>query len=322
MCVRFRHLQQDPVTAWFAETFPHQDVLRAEIGADLRRCPVLLTDPPNKSYFGHVVELAIGLALCNQSPYPRLFHCLDPCLATRLLTTAGHQPSVAGAASYDAGRRSDRALRPAHLFTAASRLANVRILLNQIDRHYSDAVPSTRHVLEQYPHLLHGHPRETYQTRHAFRIVWSSYSSGFHDALRSYGPATAQLSLLDGRRHADFLLGTTVLEVKSGRLDENHYLDELIRQILTYALLAHHDGHHVTHVAVYATRYQRLLRYRLGELINQLAGNPIDLTATGAELAALVRSQPRRRRPDRKSGPEERQIGRSAHRTAPWDRQQ
>ncbi|MFF0880685.1 hypothetical protein [Micromonospora aurantiaca (nom. illeg.)] len=295
MGFRFRVLKQDPVDAWLAETFPQQDLLRAEMTAELRRCPVLLTDPPNKSYFGHVVELAIGLALCDQSPYPPLFHCLDPGLTTRLLTMAGYQPTIAGAAGYSAARRSGPAVRPAHLFTAASRLANVRILLNEFDRHYSDAAPCTRYVLEQYPHLLHGHPRQTYQTRHAFRIVWSSYSSGFHDALRTYGPATAQLPLLDGHRHADFLLGTTVLEVKSGRLDENHYLDELIRQILTYALLAHHDGHHVTHVAVYATRYQRLLRYRLDELTNQLAGNPIDLTATGAELAALIRSEPRRR---------------------------
>ncbi|WP_433537328.1 hypothetical protein ACQPZK_05975 [Micromonospora sp. CA-249363] len=128
-----------------------------------------------------------------------------------------------------------------------------------------------------------------------FRTVWASYSSGFHSAFRSYGPATAQLPLLDGRRHADFLLGTTVLEVKSGRLDEDRYLDELIRRILTYALLAHHDDHLVTHIAVYAVRYQRLLRYRIDELANQLAGTPIDLTATGAALAAAIRARPRRR---------------------------
>jgi|GEM_PF-5644011 len=121
MGLRFRVLKQDPVDAWIAETFPQQDLLRAEIAAELRRCPVLLTDPPNKSYFGHVIELAIGLALCDQSPYPRLFHCLDPGLATRLLTMAGYQPTAADA--YDARRRSDPVVHPAHLFTAACRLA-------------------------------------------------------------------------------------------------------------------------------------------------------------------------------------------------------
>jgi hypothetical protein len=286
---------QDPVGAWLAKTFPHQHVLRAEIAADLRRCPVLLIDPPNKSFFGHVVELAIGLTLCDQSPYLRLLHCLDHDPATRLLSMAGYRSTTDAATAYDAWRRTDSALHPAHIFTAASRLAPVHSLLNDLDARRSDAEDVARRLLRRYPSLLNSRPDETYHTRRAFRTVWSSYSSGFHSALRSYGPATAQLSLLDGHRHADFLLGTTVLEVKSGRLDEDRYLDDLIRQIMTYALLAHHDGHRVTHVAVYAARYQRLLRYRIDELANQLAGTPVDLTATGAHLATLIRDRPHRR---------------------------
>ncbi|WP_341719376.1 hypothetical protein QQG74_06420 [Micromonospora sp. FIMYZ51] len=286
---------KDPVGAWLAKTFPHQHVLRAEIAADLRRCPFLQVDPPNKSLFGHVVELAIGLSLCDQSPYLGLLHCLDHDLANRLLTIAGYRPTVDLAAPYDAWRRTDSALHPAHIFTAASRLAHVHSLLNDLGRHRSDAGDVARLVLKQHPRLLNSHPHETYRTRRGFRTVWSSYSSGFHSALRSFGPATAQLSLLDGHRHADFLLGTTVLELKSGRLDDDRYLDELIGQIMTYSLLAHHDGHRVTHVAVYAARYQRLLRYRIDELANRLAGTPIDLTSSGAHLATLIRDWPYRR---------------------------
>lgn len=288
-------VSQDPVGALLAETFPYQHVLRAEIAADLCRCPVLLIDPPNKSFFGHVVELAIGLALCDQSPYLRLLHCLDHDLAARLLNMAGYGPTNNATTAYAVRRRSGSVLHPARIFTVASRLAHVRNLLNDLDRHCSDSVDVAQHLLEQYPRLLSGRVEATYHTRRWFRTVWASYSSGFHSAFRRYGPATAQLSLLDGRRHADFLLGATVLEVKSGRLDEDRYLDELIRQILTYALLAHHDGHRVTHVAIYAVRYQRLLRYRIDELANELAGTSIDLTATGAALAAAIRARPRRR---------------------------
>ncbi|MGW3614533.1 hypothetical protein ACWD6N_32645 [Micromonospora sp. NPDC005163] len=288
-------VSQDPVGALLAETFPYQHVLRAEIAADLCRCPVLLIDPPNKSFFGHVVELAIGLALCDQSPHLRLLHCLDHDLATRLLSMAGYRTTLGAATAYDAWRRSGSPPHPAHIFTVASRLAHIRSLLTDLDRHRLDAEDVAHHLLQRYPRLLNSRPDETYHTRRAFRTVWASYSSGFHSALRSYGPATAQLSLLDGHRHADFILGTTVLEVKSGRLDEDRYLNELIRQIMTYALLAHHDGHRVTHVAVYAARYQRLLRYPVDELTNQLAGTPIDMTATGAHLAALIRDRPRRR---------------------------
>ena len=129
-----------------------------------------------------------------------------------------------------------------------------------------------------------------------FVELWTSYTTGFHTALRSYGPATAHLSLLDGLRHADLLLGSTVLEVKSGRLDLNAYLDQLIKQMLTYALLAHHDGHPVTHVAVYGIRYQRLLRYPIQLLLNWLAGTPIDISVAGADLAAVIHASQYRRR--------------------------
>jgi hypothetical protein len=81
-----------------------------------------------------------------------------------------------------------------------------------------------------------------------------------------------------------------VLELKSGRLDQDAYLDPLVKQMITYPLLAHHDGRPVTHVAFYAVRYQRLLRYRVQPFLDRLAGSPVDLTATGAGLADVVRA--------------------------------
>ena len=285
----------DPIDAWLARTFPYERVLSAEIVADLRRCPVLPVDPPNKSFFGNVVEVAIGLDLCDQSPYLRLLRCLDHQCAVRLLSMAGYRPTTDILTAYDTWRHTASTPHPAHIFTAASRLAHVHCLLNDLDTRRPDVDDVARLLLRRYPSLLDNRPDEPFHTRRAFRAVWSSYTSGFHTALRSYGRATAQLSLLDGYRHADFLLGATLLEVKSGRLDEGTYVGDLIHQILTYALLAHHDGHPVTHIAVYAARYQRLLRYRIQKLANRLADAPVDLTATGSELAALIRQWPRRR---------------------------
>lgn len=288
---------QDPVGAWLAETFPYLHVLRAEIAADLRRHPILRIDPPDKSFFGNVVELAIGLTLCDRPPYLTLVRCLGHGRAARLLSKAGYLylPATDVTTAPEGWQRGEAAPHPAHIFTAASRLARVRYLFYALGRDRSDAPDITGRILEQHPQILHGRADEAYHARRAFRTVWSSYSAGFRSALRSYGPATAQLPLLDGARHADFLLGTTLLEVKSGRLDEDRYLDELIRQIMTYALLAHHDGHHVTHVAVYAVRYQRLLRYRVEELTGQLADTPIDLPAAAAHLATAIRNRPHRR---------------------------
>ena len=285
---------QDPVSAWLARTFPRQHVLRAEIAAELRRCSVLLLDPPNKSLFGDIVEFAIGLTLGDQPSYLQLFDCLDLGHAQRLLTTAGYQPTEM-ATLLGTWRRIHSAPHPARIFNTASRLAHLHCLRNDLGAWRPDVDDVTRLLLQRNPDLLDNRPDQTFRTRCWFRTFWYSYTSGFQTALRSYGPSTAQLSLLHGHRRADFLLGTTLLEVKSGRLDRDRYLDNLIRQLLTYALLAHHDGHPVTHVAAYAARYQRLLRYPIQELTNRLAGAPLDLTAAASHIACLIRDQRPRR---------------------------
>lgn len=101
------------------------------------------------------------------------------------------------------------------------------------------------------------------------------------------------MPLLEGRRHADFLLGTTLLELKTGLLDHDRYVDDLIKQLLGYTLLAIHDGHTVDHVAVYATRYRRLLRYPVAEYLSRLHDAPIDPAAAGKAFAEQVlRDQP------------------------------
>jgi hypothetical protein len=242
------------------------------------------------------MELSLGLTLSERPPYTRLLDCLDQERANRLLSLAGYEPPVGdSAADYRAWRRSSRIHHPAFLFTAASRLAHIDTLLHRPGQNRLDVDDDTRRLLLWRPGILVGHPADIWRTRPAFRAYWTSYTSGFHTALRSYGPAIPQLALLDGRRYPDFLLGTTLLELKSGRLDHMDYLNALIDQLLTYTLLAHHDGHPVTHFAVYAARYQRLLRYPAQQTLDQLAGAPIDPTATGADLAAEIRaSEPRR----------------------------
>ena len=138
-----------------------------------------------------------------------------------------------------------------------------------------------------------GAGHETSFERLAFDDLWTGYSSGFYGALRSYRKAIAQVPPLDGRRYADFFVGTTIPEVKSGRLDQNPYLTELVDPLIGYALLAHFDNQPVAHVAVYAIRYQRLLRFRIEPLLNKLAGRQLDLDQAGADFAELLRDHRR-----------------------------
>ncbi|MEV6492645.1 hypothetical protein AB0M20_29100, partial [Actinoplanes sp. NPDC051633] len=151
-------------------------------------------------------------------------------------------------------------------------------------------------ILERHPGALPRHGGETKFERIAFDDLWTSYTSGFCAALRSYGTATAQVPLLGGLRQADFFVGATILEVKTGRLDQDLYLIQPINQMISYALLAHFDGHPVTHVAAYAIRYQRLLRFRIEPFLARLAGRRLDLDKASAEFASILQDPPYRTR--------------------------
>ncbi|MBG0560767.1 hypothetical protein [Actinoplanes aureus] len=275
------------IKAWLTRTFPLRHLLCAEIGADVcSRIPIPV-DVDDKSFLGDLMELAIGLSLCDQPPYLHLFDVLGEERAARLLPLAGYHRTSVLATGLDSWQRSGRRAEPAKFFLAAYRLAQVMEFMNPRSgaRPKPDAVAR---YLRQHPDALPHHGSETVFEWRAFADLWASYNSGFHTALNSYGKVTAHVTLLGGLRCADFLVGTTVLEVKSGRLDIADYRTQLIDQMISYSLLAHHDERPVTHAAVYAIRYQRLLRFPIERLLNRLAGHPIDLDKTSADLAALL----------------------------------
>jgi hypothetical protein len=283
---------RDRITAWLDRNFPLRHLLVAEIGADLRKRIPIRVDVADKSFFGNLMELAIGLSLCDQSPYPRLLNVLGQERSATLLPLAGYHGTSEGEAGVNRWRRCNTVSKPAGLFLTAYRLAQVTELLNP--RWAGRPEPEViARILRRHPDALPRHGNETAFEWRAFADLWTSYTNGFHSALSSYGNATAQVALLGGLRYADFLLGNTVLEVKSGRLDEDDYLTQLANQMISYSLLAHHDGHPVTSVAVYAVRYQRLLRFPIEPLLSRLAGRPIDLDSSSAALAELIRDSRR-----------------------------
>lgn len=84
-----------------------------------------------------------------------------------------------------------------------------------------------------------------------------------------------------------------MLELKTGPVNQPRYVNEMIVQLLVYTLLAIHDGRPVTHVAVYATRHQRLLRRPVVPLLYELHGRAVDPVVAGAMLATqIIADQP------------------------------
>ena len=272
---------------WLAEMFPHRRELRGEMLARLGAPSAIEDDLLDKSFFGRIVEHALSLTLAAPAADLRLLACLPPAHALRVLTLAGYQsPPSPQESELDHWQPSEDPQPPDAIFTAASCLSLVEVWMRQFGIRRPDVIEVVRRHFERHPDdLVH---RDAGQERLVFHNLWTTHSHGFHDALRSYGAATVQLPLLDGRHHADFLLGTTLVEVKAGRLDLASYLDALIDQLLRYTLLALHDGHAVSHVAVYATRHRRLLRYPATEFLYELHGGLLDLPGAATTLAHRV----------------------------------
>lgn len=278
---------KSPVEAWLSNNFPHQHGFCVEIGTDLRSHTPIPVDVTDKSFFGDLMERAVGLSLCDQPPYLNLFRLLGEGRAARLLRLTGYQ------IDRDRWRRGAATPTPASVFLTAYRLAQLNEFLNPRWGGRPDPEVIAR-ILERHPDALPHHGSETKFERLAFDDLWTSYTGGFCAALRSYGTATAQVSLLDGLRQADFFVGTTILEVKSGRLDQDLYVLQLTNQMISYALLARFDGHPVTHIAAYAIRYQRLLRFRIEPFLTRLAGRRLDLDKLSSEFANVVQGPPHR----------------------------
>ena len=283
----------DPMNAWLTRTFPLRHLLCTEIGTELGSRTPIRVEVDDKSFFGQLMELAIGLSLCDQPPYPHLFNVLGEGRTARLLPLAGFQRTSALGAGLGSWQRSNRVPEPARFFLAAYRLAQVVELLNPRWQGRADPDVIAR-ILRRHPNALPRHGDEVAYEWRAFADLWTSFSSGFHTALGSYGSAMAHVALLDGLRYADFLIGTTVLEVKSGRLDRESFRAHLVDQMISYSLLAHHDGYPVTHVAVYAIRSRRLLRFPIRPLLNRLAGRPLAMGEVSAELAKLTQDSRRK----------------------------
>jgi len=282
---------KSPAEAWLSRNFPQQRALCAEIGTDLRSHTPIPVDVADKSFLGNLMEYAIGLSLCDRPPYLDQFRLLGEDRAARLLGCAGYQKD--GTADRNSWWRGALTPAPAGVFLAAYRLAQVNEFLNPRWAGRPDPEIIAR-ILERDPGALPRHGGETNFERLAFGDLWTSYTGGFYAALRSYGTATAKVLLLNGLRQADFFVGTTILEVKSGRLDQGLYLTQLINQMISYALLARFDGHPVTHVAAYAIRYQRLLRFRIEPFLARLADRRLDLDKASAEFASILQDPPYR----------------------------
>jgi hypothetical protein len=109
--------------------------------------------------------------------------------------------------------------------------------------------------------------------------------------LRQQGTAAASPVLsgrgLVGDAEPDLLVGSTLVEIKTV-VDKGLKLRSL-QQLLCYALLDLDDAHHVRNVALWNTRYARLVTWPLSQLLETLHGRPLEIAEARAVLGSALR---------------------------------
>ncbi|MFY1661239.1 hypothetical protein [Micromonospora sp. WMMD1274] len=278
---------------WLARQFPHRSWLIADLQRRIDRAPAPIhAYPPNPDRFGQALERTLALDLCDDPPYPYLIAKLPEAGRRRLLTAAGYTPTTCAADG--PWRKTTDHIPGARLFTVGNLLPDLDRAVHALGQAAPDPIGQAIHAAVRDRRTITTYATATHAARPAFAAFWASYTSGFRDTLRGYGPVTASLNLLDGLRIVDFLAGTTTVELKTGHLDDARAFDALIDQVLTYALLAPVCGHPVTAAAIYLARYHVLAHYTLDSLLRRLAGQPINTLQAGRHLTALIRAEGRR----------------------------
>ncbi|GAB3959210.1 hypothetical protein [Micromonospora vulcania] len=281
---------------WLNQQFPHRARLIADLQGRISRAPApIRACAPEPDRFGQAMERTLALDLCGAPPYLQLIKQLPAAGMRRLLTTAGYAPTTD--TPDGPWRKTTDRIPGARLFTVGSLLPYLDRALHELGsanpddaREAIQAALRDRRAVSAYATVVRG-------ARPAFAAFWASYTSGFRNALRGYGPVTASLSLLGGLRIVDFLAGTTIVEYKTGHFDDARDLDALVEQVLAYALLAAGCGHPVTAVVMYLARYHVLAHYPLETFLAHLAGQAIDTGEAGRRFAALVQAEQTARRP-------------------------
>ncbi|GAA3345450.1 hypothetical protein GCM10020358_52580 [Amorphoplanes nipponensis] len=164
---------ESPAEAWLNRTLPLRYGFCAEIGADLRSHTAIPVDVADKSFFGDLMERAIGLSLCGQPPYLNLFRLLSDDRAARLLRLAGYDKACAAPTPTPTPTPT-----PGNVFLVAYRLAQINQLLNPRWGGRVDPEVIAR-FLRRHPDALPRHIGETNPQRRAFDDLWASYSGGF-----------------------------------------------------------------------------------------------------------------------------------------------
>ncbi|WP_432834093.1 hypothetical protein [Dactylosporangium sp. CA-092794] len=250
----------------------------------VRRAAAVPTMAPHGQLFGSTFELCTVLDLAERMPYPHLLDALPTFEAIWTAWRTGFAPPLDDPAA-DFGRWNRREeTAPAWLHAAGSNLAQLMPMLYR----FGDTAEASRASLETWNSRV-----ESFATRRriaateapAFRAFWREHLAGPREMLQALGPVrAADVPFRGGRRMGDLIAGTSMVEIKTGRM-EDQQLAEAVVQAVEYALLAEAEGYDVSDVVIYLARYGLVIQTPLQELADDLAGCRTDLADVRRALA-------------------------------------
>jgi hypothetical protein len=239
---------------------------------------------PDPALFGCTFELCTVFDLADRMPYPHLLAALPPLEAIWTARHAGFRPPEAEPA---AGLRCwyrNQTVSPAWLHAAGSNLAQLLHLLWRL----GDTAEANQALLTRWDffELFNGRRRVAATEAATFRTFWQKHCAEPQEILRRLGPVrAADVPFRDGHWMGDLIAGTSMVEIKTGVMTDEHLADAVL-QTVRYALLAQDTGYDVTDVVIYLARYGLVIQTPLQQLADDLAGAAIDLDEGRSALAS------------------------------------
>ncbi|MFI5905990.1 hypothetical protein [Dactylosporangium sp. NPDC051541] len=239
---------------------------------------------PHGQLFGSTFELCTVLDLAERMPYPHLLDALPSFEAIWTAWRTGFAPPLDDPAA-NFGRWNRReAVSPAWLHAAGSNLAQLMPMLYR----FGDTVEANRAMLEVWNSRAESFTARRQIARGealTFHAFWRLHTAGPRMMLRALGSVrAADVPFRGGHRMGDLIAGTSMVEIKTGRM-EDQQLAEAVLQTVKYALLAEAEGYDVSDVVIYLARYGLVIQTPLQDLADDLAGGRADLADGRRALA-------------------------------------
>ena len=146
---------------------------------------------------------------------------------------------------------------------------------------FQNRQPSVDEVLHMAPKAAIG---QLSDLRHVFETVLVPQLASRHGSW-SLGPDFAGSALLNA--DADLIAAGLLMDLKTTAAKPSLGIREIF-QIIGYALLDFDGVYQLTEVGIFSARYAYLSTWRIGQLLNELAGSPVSLPDTRQEFKRLL----------------------------------